>query len=88
MWDPRHRPTDLPVTADAGLAFLDHWYGKWHDAIRSLDEAGLAEPLGPKGGPYSGDSMLALIVHLNRETMHHGAEICLLRDLYRAGLAA
>jgi hypothetical protein len=32
--------------------------------------------------------MLALIVHLNRETMHHGAEICLLRDLYRAGLAA
>ena len=25
-----------------------------------------------------------LIAHLNREVMHHGAEICLLRDLYRA----
>jgi hypothetical protein len=25
-----------------------------------------------------------LIVHINREVMHHGAEICLLRDLYRA----
>lgn len=85
MWDPRHRPTDLPVTADAGLAFLDLWYGKWHDAIRGLDDAGLAAPLGPKGGPYADDSMLSLIVHLNRETMHHGAEIGLLRDLYRAG---
>jgi hypothetical protein len=31
--------------------------------------------------------MAALIVHVNRETMHHGAEICLLRDLYRARLA-
>jgi hypothetical protein len=28
--------------------------------------------------------MAELIVHINREVMHHGAEICLLRDLYRA----
>jgi hypothetical protein len=28
--------------------------------------------------------MAALVMHLNRETMAHGAEICLLRDLYRA----
>jgi hypothetical protein len=27
--------------------------------------------------------MVALIVHINREVMHHGGEICLLRDLYR-----
>jgi hypothetical protein len=26
--------------------------------------------------------MADLIVHINRETMHHGAEIGLLRDLY------
>ncbi|MEV8372085.1 DinB family protein [Kribbella sp. NPDC056861] len=84
MFDPRHVPSDLPITADAGLAFLDHWYGKWRDAIRSLNDAGLAKPLGPDGGPFADDSMLALIVHLNRETMHHGGEICLLRDLYRA----
>jgi hypothetical protein len=25
----------------------------------------------------------ALVAHVNREVMHHGGEICLLRDLYR-----
>ncbi|TWD83566.1 DinB family protein [Kribbella amoyensis] len=87
MFDPRHRPTDLPLTATDGLAFLDHWYERWHDAIRGLDEQALWKPLGPKGGQYADDPMLALITHLNREVMHHGAEICLLRDLYRAGAA-
>ena len=28
--------------------------------------------------------MAALALHLNREAMHHGGEIGLLRDLYRA----
>jgi len=41
-------------------------------------------PLGPRGGPYAEDSLAALVVHLNREAMAHGAEMCLLRDLYRA----
>ena len=85
MFDPRHVPADLPSTADAGLAFLDHWYSRWHDGIRGLDDTGLAKPLGPKGGQYADDTMLGLITHINREVMHHGAEICLLRDLYRAG---
>jgi hypothetical protein len=26
--------------------------------------------------------MAALVLHVNRETLHHGAEIALLRDLY------
>jgi hypothetical protein len=29
-------------------------------------------------------AMAALVLHLNRETMHHGGEIGVLRDLYRA----
>jgi hypothetical protein len=28
--------------------------------------------------------MAALILHISREAIHHGAEVCLLRDLYRA----
>ena len=28
--------------------------------------------------------MAQLVLHINREVMAHGAEICLLRDLYRA----
>jgi hypothetical protein len=27
--------------------------------------------------------MGVLVLHINRETIHHGAEIALLRDLYR-----
>jgi hypothetical protein len=27
--------------------------------------------------------MAALVLHINREIIHHGAEIALLRDLYR-----
>jgi hypothetical protein len=27
--------------------------------------------------------MAALVLHINREVLHHGAEIALLRDLYR-----
>jgi hypothetical protein len=30
------------------------------------------------------DSMAQLVAHISREAMHHGAEISLLRDLYRA----
>jgi hypothetical protein len=27
--------------------------------------------------------MAALVLHINREVLHHGAELMLLRDLYR-----
>jgi hypothetical protein len=84
MADPRHVPTDLPGTASEAIAFLERAYGQWHSGIASLDDAGLRAPLGPKGGPYAEDPMAALILHINRETMHHGGEIGALRDLYRA----
>lgn len=84
MWDRRHIPADLPGTAAGGLAFLEQSYRRWRDNIAALDRSGLVRPLGRKGGPYARDPMAALIVHINREVMHHGGEICLLRDLYRA----
>jgi hypothetical protein len=84
MWDPSHIPAELPGSAADGLAFLDRAYRRWHDDIAALDEAALSRPLGRKGGPYADDPMAALAVHINREVMHHGGEIGLLRDLYRA----
>src|SRR6185437_9875690 len=84
MADPRYVPTNLPGSAAEAMVFLEWAYRKWHDGIASLDETGLRAPLGPKGGPYRDEPMAALIVHINREVMHHGGEICLLRDLYRA----
>ena len=84
MFDPRHVPADLPGDADAAVAFLERSYRSWHDGVAGLDEQGLRRPLGPRGGPYADDAMAELVVHISREVMHHGAEIALLRDLYRA----
>lgn len=84
MFDARHMPAVLPGTASDAIAFLERSYAQWHDGIASLDEAGMSVPLGPKGGHFANDPMAELIAHLNREVMHHGGEICLLRDLYRA----
>ena len=40
--------------------------------------------LGPAWGPYSNHTKLDLAIHAQREVIHHGAEIALLRDLYAA----
>lgn len=84
MFDDRHWPEPLPLTAEGGVALLEQGYTLWRGGIAALDDDALLRPLGPKGGPFADDSMAALAMHLNRETMAHGAEICLLRDLYRA----
>jgi hypothetical protein len=84
MFDLRHVPTTLPASATEGIAFLEQAYQRWHDGIAALDDAGLRAPLGPKGAQYAAEPMAGLILHINREVMHHGGEIGLLRDLYRA----
>ena len=43
---------------------------------------GLAEPCGPAEGPWAERPRAELVLHINRELIHHGAEIALLRDLY------
>ena len=78
----------IPGTAKDAVAFLDETYHRWYDNIAALDEAQLATPLGPNGGPYAEEPMAAMIVHINREVIHHGAEIGVLRDLYRDGAAS
>ena len=66
------------ATTDAATALqqLDDAYARW------IDAAGLARPVGPKEGPYADHPMSALVLHINREVIHHGAEIACLRDLY------
>ena len=44
----------------------------------------LFEQLGPEWGPFGQHSRMALVLHAQREVIHHGAEIALLRDLYGA----
>ncbi|MFG3342904.1 DinB family protein [Glycomyces sp. NPDC048151] len=84
MWDQRLWPDPLPGTAADAIAMVDAAYAHWRDGVRALDDAAIEQPLGPKGAWFAEDTMAALVLHLNREVMAHGAEICLLRDLYRA----
>ena len=43
-------------------------------------------PLGPSWGDAAERTRLDLALHAERELVHHGAEIALLRDLYGAGV--
>ena len=73
------------------------WHGDAATALRDLraaaaafraaavakGEDGIWAPLGSAWGPYAEDSWADLVVHAFDELAHHGAEIALLRDLYR-----
>jgi hypothetical protein len=75
--------TDWPLTAAEGLRLLDGHYAAWMAGVRSLDDRGLRRPCGPAEGPWASAPLAALVLHISREVIHHGAEILLLRDLYR-----
>jgi hypothetical protein len=74
---------DYAGTASGALDQLDQAYQRWTDGVRGLGGDGLARPCGPAEGPYAEYPLAALVLHIHREVIHHGAEICLLRDLYR-----
>lgn len=75
---------DWPATADGALAALDQAHDDWIDGVRSLGNDGLLNEIGPSEGEWAHHSFATLVLHINREVIHHGAEICLLRDLYRS----
>jgi hypothetical protein len=70
-------------TAEEALAQLDATYDAWLAGVRSLGEVGLARPQGPTQPPEFADAPMArLVLYTHLEVIHHGAEVCLLRDLY------
>lgn len=73
-----------PYASDAAtaLAQLDTEYQRWIAGVHTLSEDDLNRPCGPAEGPYADYPMATLVLHINREVIHHGAEISLLRDLY------
>lgn len=77
-----YRDFDYAGTAGQALAQLDEAYERWHTGVRGLGAEGLARPCGPAEGEYADHPLAALVLHINREAIHHGAEIALLRDLY------
>ena len=79
-----HETWEYAGTAAGALAQLDTTYAAWQAGVESLGQKGLIRPVGPAEGPFAEAPYADLVLHINRELIHHGAEICLLRDLYRA----
>jgi hypothetical protein len=76
--------TEHPPTAAGALAALDAVYATWVDGVRALGVEGMARPVGPAEGPFAEHPYGTLVLHINREAIHHLGEVLLLRDLYRA----
>lgn len=82
----RRDDVELHPTAAAGVAGLTHWVEAWIDGIDSLDAeqvmtVGLSQATEIDASAPFGH----LVLHMNRELIHHGAEICLLQDLHTVG---
>ncbi|OBB29022.1 DinB family protein [Mycolicibacterium elephantis] len=68
--------------AATALSQLDDAYARWIAGVRGLSEEDLDRPVGPAEGPWAEYPMSMLVLHINREVIHHGAEIACIRDLY------
>jgi hypothetical protein len=77
--------TDLVIPGDAGAAVAD-WAASRAPVTAWLDAAGDADLAEDRpshlGGTRTAGEVMSILVD---EQTHHGAEIALLRDLYRAG---
>jgi hypothetical protein len=73
---------DYATTAAEAIRQLDAAYAGWIEGVRGLGADELGRPCGP-AEPFPDASMAGLVLHIHREVIHHGAEISLLRDLYR-----
>jgi hypothetical protein len=72
--------------ATKGLAAFEAGITDWRAAVVSADDAAL-DQIGRSTYPYGSDeeeSFIDIVWWVNQEVLHHGAEIALLRDLYRA----
>jgi hypothetical protein len=73
---------DYSGTAAGAVHQLDEAYARWVAGVRSLTEESLIRPVGPAEHDFAALPMRDLVLHINREMIHHLAEIALLRDLW------
>ncbi len=79
--DPDGTP---PSNATDAVALLERAHDRWDAHLRLAQEERLDEAVGPVAGPQHADrTRAAYVLHMLDEFIHHGAEIALLRDLWR-----
>jgi hypothetical protein len=71
-------------TADRALVRLERANELWERYLTAVTDEALWRKLGPIGGPYAESTGVAFVLHELDELIHHGAEVALLRDWYRA----
>jgi hypothetical protein len=73
-----------PATAAAAVALLERAHDRWDAHLALVTDAQLGERIGPVAGPqYADSTRAAYVLHMLDEFVHHGAEVALLRDLWR-----
>jgi len=78
--DPDGEP---PATAAAALVLLDQAHERWDAHLALVSEEQLVEAVGPIAGPYAESTRAGYVQHMLDEFIHHGAEIGVMRDLWR-----
>ncbi len=79
--DPSSGPA---ATAADAVALLGRAHDRWDAHIALVSEEQLGEKVGSAAGPGFADRTRAeYVLHMLDEFIHHGAEIALLRDLWR-----
>jgi hypothetical protein len=63
---------------------LGRAHDRWEAHLALATDERLAEPVGPVAGPgYADRSRAGYVLHMLDEFIHHGAELSLLRDMWR-----
>ncbi|MGH9226454.1 MAG: DinB family protein [Acidimicrobiales bacterium] len=74
-----------PGTPEAALDWMDSGFAAYRAGVAATDDASLdVHPDGPAGWTDTRFPFALNVQHITLEVIHHGAEVSLLRDLYRA----
>src|SRR6202044_966699 len=73
---------ERPLTAKAGVAYFKDQAQQWRSQVGRRGGVCHARPIGEPEAHLNAP-MAALVLHVNREALHHLAEVSLLRDLCR-----
>lgn len=77
-------PGLAPATAADALAALEAAHDLWRTCLTAVSEETLDERIGAIGGQYAESDRTGFVLHMLDEFVHHGAELGVLRDLYRS----
>jgi len=80
---PADGPPPVPGSATEAVRALDNAYTIWRRRLSMLSQVDLDRPMGIVAGPYADSDGTSFALHILDELIHHGAEVGVIRDIYR-----